>query len=120
MCVDVTDAKSHQACAANALPLPAGGMVSVITALTPLCACSAGTALVAVWSVLQIPRGISQEQIRSICTPYGDIVDSNIMPPKRDNAMGESTTSTQRTPSAIMMFLSVGQQVCHVRHLGSM
>lgn len=46
--------------------------------------------------VLQIPRAISQEQIRSICGPYGEIVDLNIMPPKRDNAMGEFCVCVRR------------------------
>jgi hypothetical protein len=37
----------------------------------------------------QIPRGITAEQIRSIVAPYGDVLDLNLMPPKRETAMGE-------------------------------
>lgn len=36
----------------------------------------------------QVPRAISADQIRSICAPYGEIVDLSVMAPKRDNAMG--------------------------------
>jgi hypothetical protein len=59
----------------------------------------------------QIPRGISQEQIRSICAPYGEIVDANVMPPKRDNAMGESSSrrSSRLGTTAVIPYLSYSQ-----------
>jgi hypothetical protein len=38
---------------------------------------------------LQVPKGVSHDQIRGIFAPYGEIADLNVMPPKKDGAMGE-------------------------------
>lgn len=37
----------------------------------------------------QVPKGVSLDQIRGIFSPYGEIADLNVMPPKKDGAMGE-------------------------------
>lgn len=49
--------------------------------------------LPAVLLLLQLPKGVTADQIRGLCASYGEIVDLNTMPPKRDNAMGESVSS---------------------------
>jgi hypothetical protein len=33
---------------------------------------------------------VSLDQIRGIFAPYGEIADLNVMPPKKDGAMGEA------------------------------
>jgi hypothetical protein len=38
----------------------------------------------------QVPKGVSLDQIRGIFAPYGEIADLNVMPPKKDGAMGEA------------------------------
>jgi hypothetical protein len=38
----------------------------------------------------QVPAGVSLDQIRGIFAPYGEIADLNVMPPKKDGAMGEA------------------------------
>lgn len=36
----------------------------------------------------QVAKGVTQDQIRGIFAPYGEIVDLNVMAPKKDGAMG--------------------------------
>lgn len=38
--------------------------------------------------VLQVAKGVTTEQISGIFSPYGQVVDLNVMPPKKDGAMG--------------------------------
>ncbi|KAF8067108.1 HNRNPA1 [Scenedesmus sp. PABB004] len=52
----------------------------------------------------QVAKGVSAEQIRGIFAPYGEILDLNVMPPKKDAGMGCAfvTFSTWASAEAAM------------------
>lgn len=54
--------------------------------------------------LLQVAHGVTSDQIRGIFSPYGEIVDLNVMQPKKDGAMGKA-------PSV------VGTAVCLVQRM---
>jgi hypothetical protein len=44
----------------------------------------------------QVPASVTPDQVRSIFQPYGNIIDLNIMAPRKAGSMGESCGCGQR------------------------
>lgn len=57
--------------------------------------------LSSLYSLLQVARGVTAEQIRGIFAPYGEIQDLNVMQPKKDGSMGEQEAYLDQQPILI-------------------